>query len=31
MEMAHQLIGITMDEPGVSRVIHLELEPRQAV
>jgi len=31
MEMAHQLIGITMDEPGVSRVIHLELEPRQAL
>ncbi len=28
MEIAHQLIGITMDEPGVSRVIPLILEQR---
>ena len=31
MEIAHQLVGITMDEPGVSRVIHLELEPYRVV
>ncbi|HBD09719.1 MAG TPA: chromosome segregation protein SMC [Syntrophobacteraceae bacterium] len=31
MEIAHQLIGVTMDEPGVSRVIHLELEPQRVV
>jgi chromosome segregation protein len=28
MEIAHQLIGITMDEPGVSRVIPLDLTQR---
>ena len=26
MEMAHQLIGVTMNEPGVSRLVAVDLD-----
>ncbi|MCC6530344.1 MAG: chromosome segregation protein SMC, partial [Pseudomonadales bacterium] len=31
MEMAHQLLGVTMQEPGVSRLVTVDIEAAQAL